>query len=488
MRRETVAPVLLKGRNIIEGNFVLSLWKEPDLFCEYEINSEIDFKTEAGKLYYIIGNGMIKRNITNFDEISVETFLLNFPELKERFDNYGGYSQFKDDSGLIDPTNIEYYYDELQKSNLLINLYKAGFNTDEDYNLFSKITCQGVYDYYLDNIETASIKQSNSGIAISDLYVTRKFVEECDAGNEMGMNYGRSCKLLNGITMGIKTKEVMFFCGQSGTFKTSFSFANFIMPLIDNGNKGCIISNEQGINEFMRILAAMSLTKKIGYYDINRKKMMAGGFSKNQKDKMYEISDYTEEHYKGKLFFASIGNYDIKSVAKVIRKKSREGVKIFLYDTFKAENMSDEQFWGKLMQDSQELLQLARKEDVAIVLTYQLATSKQRERYLDATCLGASKGVKNICSQMILSRPVFQDEYTGEKNDIQPYRLDYTNLDDSNKPAKVPIQFFPNTEKEYIILFIEKSRTDRGRQQLLYSVNGDFNEWEEIGFCNVKYI
>ena len=46
------------------------------------------------------------------------------------------------------------------------------------------------------------------------------------------------------------------------------------------------------------------------------------------------------------------------------------------------------------MQDSQDLLQIARKEDVSIILTYQLATGKQRERYLDATCLGASKGVK----------------------------------------------------------------------------------------------
>jgi hypothetical protein len=175
-------------------------------------------------------------------------------------------------------------------------------------------------------------------------------------------------------------------------------------------------------------------------------------------------------------------------VGKIIRKKAREGVKVFLYDTFKSDNLSDEQFWGKLMQDSQDLLQIARKEDVSILLTYQLATGKQRERYLDATCLGASKGVKNICSQMILSRPLFPDEFTGEKNDIEPYKMNYNEKDEKGNPKKEKITIIPDNDSVYIVVFIEKSRTDKGRKQILYKVNGDFNLWHEIGYCNVKYV
>lgn len=487
MRKDTVAPILLKDRNIIEGNFVISLWKNPDLFLEYDINTSTDFKTEAGKLYYIIGNGMIKRGINTFDEISVETFLMNFPEYKNKFEEYGGYSQFKSDSEVIDESNIDFYYDELQKSNLLITLYKMGFNVDEDYNLFSKTSSQGVYDYYIDLIETASIRQSDSSIEIHDLCVTDKFVEECDSGKEMGYNYAKKCPILNGITMGLMSKEVVFFCGQSGTFKTSFSFSNFIMPLVDNGNKACIISNEQGVNEFLRILSTMVLTDKFDYYGLVRKKLIAGGLSEEQKMMMKKVVEYTNDKYKGNLFLATIGDYDIKNVEKIIRKKSREGVKIFLYDTFKAENMSDKQFWGKLMEDSQTLLQIARKEDVNIILTYQLATDKQRERYLDATCLGASKGVKNICSQMVLSRPIFPDEYTDERNDIRPFTYNYEILDEKGKPTKDYIQIYPQNGKDYIILFVEKTRTDSGRQQILYEVQGNWNKWKEIGFCNIKY-
>ena len=188
--------------------------------------------------------------------------------------------------------NIEYYYDELQKSNLLISLYKAGFNTDEDYNIFSKVKCQNVYDYYIDKIETASIRQSNSGISIDDLVLTKEFIEECDTGNEMGLSYGKACPILNGITMGIMEKEVMFFCGQSGTFKTSFSFSNFLMPLVDNGNKVCIISNEQSIREFIRVLAVMTLTKKFNYFGVNRKKLIAGGFTEEQKEFLYKASGF----------------------------------------------------------------------------------------------------------------------------------------------------------------------------------------------------
>lgn len=488
MIRKTVAPVLLKNRDIIEGNFVLSLWKSPELFLEYDIKPDIDFKTEAGKIFYEIGNGMTKRGIYNFDEISVETFLDNFPEYKKKFDEFGGYDSYKDSIKLIDPENIGYYYDELQKSNLLISLYKYGFNTDEDYELFSKVKCQNVYDYYIDKIETASIRQSNSGISIDDLVLTKQFIDECDSGDEMGISYGKACPILNGITMGIMSKEVMFFCGQSGTFKTSFSFSNFLMPLVDNGNKVCIISNEQSIREFIRVLAVMTLTKKFNYFGVNRKKLIAGGFTDEQRQYLYKASDFTEEQYRGKLFFSSIGDYDINNVAKIIRKKAREGVKVFLYDTFKSDNLSDEQFWGKLMQDSQDLLQIARKEDVSIILTYQLATGKQRERYLDATCLGASKGVKNICSQMILSRPLFPDEFTGEKNDIEPYRINFKEKDANGNPKKEKITIVPDSDSVYIVVFIEKSRTDKGRKQILYKVNGDFNLWNEIGYCNVKYV
>ena len=156
MIRKSISPVLLKNRDIIEGNFVLSLWKSPELFLEYDIKPDVDFKTEGGKIYYEIGNGMIKRGIYTFDEISVETFLDSFPEYKKKFDEFGGYDSYKDSVKLIDPENIEYYYDELQKSNLLISLYKAGFNTDEDYNIFSKVKCQNVYDYYIDKIEFLS--------------------------------------------------------------------------------------------------------------------------------------------------------------------------------------------------------------------------------------------------------------------------------------------------------------------------------------------
>ena len=68
---------------------------------------------------------MTKRGIYNFDEISVETFLDNFPEYKKKFDEFGGYDSYKDSIKLIDPENIGYYYDELQKSNLLISLYSG---------------------------------------------------------------------------------------------------------------------------------------------------------------------------------------------------------------------------------------------------------------------------------------------------------------------------------------------------------------------------
>ena len=83
MIRKSVAPILLKNRDIIEGNFVLSLWKSPELFLEYDIKPEIDFKTEAGKVYYEIGNGMTKEGFTLLMKFQLKHFLIIFQNIRK---------------------------------------------------------------------------------------------------------------------------------------------------------------------------------------------------------------------------------------------------------------------------------------------------------------------------------------------------------------------------------------------------------------------
>ena len=108
---------------------------------------------------------------------------------------------------------------------------------------------------------------------------------------------------------------------------------------------------------------------------------------------------------------------------KIIRKLSKLGYQAAIYDTLKVEDSFDRSTWEQLLIQSRQLFQLASKENIALVTTFQLALSTLNKRWLDAGCLSNGKQVKEVYSEMIYLRQIWDDEYTGEKHDCKAYRL-----------------------------------------------------------------
>jgi hypothetical protein len=116
----------------------------------------------------------------------------------------------------------------------------------------------------------------------------------------------------------------------------------------------------------------------------------------------------------------------------------------------KGENLSDGQVWQQLVEDSKQLFQLSSKENVAIVPTYQLALHALSKRYLDATCLSNAKQIKEVFSEMLLFRPVWDDEFDGGTHDIKPYSF----IKDENGKwtnDKKYIKITKENDKKYLI-------------------------------------
>ena len=82
---ENLPVELSENRHIVEGNVCLSLWKQPELFIEYPLCSD-DFLTKDGQLLYQVGKHMLAEGYSEFDLISVETFLNDFPTIKAQID------------------------------------------------------------------------------------------------------------------------------------------------------------------------------------------------------------------------------------------------------------------------------------------------------------------------------------------------------------------------------------------------------------------
>lgn len=107
---------LKKGRQSLEGNFIMALYSNPsEFFEEYPIDSNKDLSTQDGKFYYNLGYNMVKKGIKVFDQVSIATYLADYPTLQQEYEKKGGYEELSKSCSIVDPENIEAYYNALIK-------------------------------------------------------------------------------------------------------------------------------------------------------------------------------------------------------------------------------------------------------------------------------------------------------------------------------------------------------------------------------------
>lgn len=476
---------LVQNREMIEANFIFCLWKNPDLYADYEkeVRADRDLLTEDGRFYFSLGYEMYKLGYKSFDDASIYSYVEDKETLKNGFERRGGYRTVDEIKRILNEENVDRYYDELVKNNMLLKLTDKGFNVSSEWDKFKKMTSVQLYNYFeyqLDNI----FLSRGAGVKIEDLDIDDDFIHSCNAGEEMGLSYASACPLLNFHTLGLHKANVKIFAGFSGTGKTSFCIHSYILPILDQGESVVIIANEMNKKAWQHILMATILSHKLEYFGLPRKKQKMGNLSVEQLQKMREAKEYYDIHYKGRLKFAKIYDYSIEDVKKIIRKMAKQGFGYALYDTFKAEDAASTTVTGELIEASKQLLQVAEKENVGIIITMQLAIYMENTRYLTASCLSNAKGVKEVVSELVLTRPVWDDEMPNEKYDIKPYRF---KKDSSGKFTKIKEEILLNPEKKYRLIFLDKTRNDEGENVLLYQFDGSWNKWIELGYCTPKH-
>jgi len=476
---------LTSQRQQIEGSFIFCLWKNPDLYYDYqnEIRADKDFLTEDGVFYYSLGYEMFKLGYKSFDDASIYSYIDDKETLKNGFARRGGYREVDNIKRILNEENVDRYYDELVKSNMLLKLHDKGFNVVGEIEKFKKMNSVQLYDYFEYQLDNVFLNRG-SGVKIIDLDLDDDFINSCDAGMDMGLSYASACPILNYHTLGLHRSNVQIFGGFSGTGKTSFCISSYILPILDQNEKVTIIANEMNMRAWQHILMATILSQKLGYFGLPRKKQKMGNLSEEQLQKMHEAKEYYLKHYKGKIKFAKIFDYSVEDVKKIIRKMSKLGFNYFLYDTFKAEDSSSQTVTGELIEASKQLLQVAEKEDVGIIITMQLAIYMENTRYLTAATLSNAKGVKEVVSELVLTRPLWDDEMPGERYDVKPYRF---KKDSNGKFTKIKEEITLNPEKKYRLIFLDKSRNDEGETVLLYQFDGAWNKWTELGYCTPKH-
>ncbi len=473
-----------ENRTQIEASFVFCLWKDPQRFDDFkDVNTGNDktLNCDEAVFYFKIGRAIYQQGFQNIDNITVDTYLSDKPTLRDIYVELNGWKTCRSMMDLVDPDNTDGFYDQIRKMNTLKILATKWDEMLSDPGRFERASNEDVYNAF--ELLTNSVALTTGHDSkIEGIIADEKYIEECDAGMGVGIQYDKVAKILNSLTLGLPIGDVFLLAAHSGSFKSSFLFNNMVVPIAENGYKVCIISNEMTVNAYKNLLLVHVLTSDLNYWNITRKKLKAGSFTEEDKKMLREAIKIEKEKYSD-IQFVKLFESDTSSLVKYIKRLARSGTKVFVYDTLKASDSSgnDDRMWQTLLMDSRRIFQVVSKEQVCFVASFQLALYTTNQRYLDASCLSSSKQIKEVCSELCMQRLLWEDEYTGEKYDCEPYR--YKKLD-SGKYIKVPIVI--DKDKKYVVIFLDKTRNDERGQCVLYSVNGAYNTWQEIGYCTIK--
>ena len=470
-----------KDREKVEAAFVFALWKDPELYGDYLTINDGKMKTicnSDAQFNYDLGKALNLQGYRNFDSITIDSYLSDKAATKKQFDTFGGFAEVRQLMDLVDTDNVEAYFDAIAKKNTLCALASKYDDLFNDIDRFNSATNEDVYaafDLVLNDVALST----HSDTKIEDLTIDDAFIDECQSGMAVGLNYGENSPILNYITMGMPLGEMYMLAGHSGVGKSSCAFENYVLPLTHQGIKVAIVSNEMRSKDYKYLLMVHVLTKELDYWELTRKKIKKGGMTAEQLAKVREAKDIINTKYSS-IRFVKLFENNINAVMKYIRKLAHQGYQMIVWDTMKSDDEVDPIMWQMLLMNSRRVFNLASKLNISILTTFQLSLATQNQRFLDAGCLSNSKQVKEVFSEMVYLRPLWADEYTGEKYDVKPYKITKT---ESGSSMKTFVDL--DKEKKYIVAFVDKTRNDEDKQQILYSFNGRYNKWVEIARCTV---
>lgn len=469
---------LTMKRQAIECNFIFTLYRVPELIDDYyKIVNGTDIITADGIFYYGLAQNLRKAGYQSFDNISIYTYLEDKPSLKSGFEKRGGYASIAEITSLLSEDNLDSYYDDLIKNNMLLRLYDAGFDVLKNVEKFNQMTAEEVYDFYdykLNDVCVNKIEKIKTE-DLSDGY--DQYIKEWDSGSQVGFKIGYP--LLNYRLAGIHKENFLLHLASIGNGKTTTAILFYVLPVIESGENVLIIANEQNISEWRQMILASVLFNKIGYYGMNRQRFTTGRFNDEQRAKLHEAADWLKEQ-KGKLAFVELQSYDFTSIKKVMKKYSKLGFSMCLLDTLKPMVESNDRAWAEFSEVAKELFITAKTQHIAVVATAQLSSEAMARRYLDLSCIGKSKAIAETATQVTMFRSLTNEE----KEKIKPWVF---RKDENGRYSKVRKTFDLDRSKDYIVLFTPKNRFGDTQPQIVYERNMSFNTLKEIGYTEIAY-
>lgn len=471
-------PVELRdGRDEIECNFIFSLYKDPSLISSYgNVKTEEDIITPDGMFYYNLVRGLDKAGVNVFDEMSIMTFLAKYPDIKKHYEELGGYSSIRDIKNVVNEENIEYYYDELCKSNMLVRLHNKGYPVLPNLKKLKGATSEQVYDFFDYQLSTVAVDkvEHTQVVDMNDGYDS--FISEWDKGSGVGLRVGSG--MLNYTLAGLQ-EGLTLHGAHIGKGKTTSAILLYVLPAIEDGTNVVILSNEQTESVFRQtLLGAIAFNElHMTISGMNRQKIKRGNYTPEQKDALQKAADWLKEDGRGKVKFIPLKDYSVRSIKRIVGKYAKIGYPLFILDTLKPEVETGEA-WAEFSEAAKNLFLIAHNNRIKMLCTCQLSGESMGRSYLDLSCTGKSKAIAETAEAVIFFRHIRREEYDKLKV------FSWTKNEDGTK-VKTDVVLDPN--KGYIEIFLAKNRNGKTEPQLVCEFDEDFLRIKDVGYVYQPY-
>lgn len=466
-----------------EANIVSILYKNPDLLYTNEKMRIEDFSNNEWRVYFNIAYDIvIKEKKPSLDEITVGLYLEKHDKLKAKYDEYNGYDTIEKAKEYVKEENLAGYIDELYKWNSVLKLLKAKFPVHDKLSEFVDKSMEEIYAYYETNLNHIFINVEGDVKSYNIADDIDALIEELNDGLAVGLSY-YNLPMLTKETGGMLCGNITLIGGLSNVGKSTIARNTVIPSIIEKNEKLIIMLNEDGLKKWQREMLVW-IANNILKEDLQKYVVRDGKYNEKIKDILYRSAEWLKRQKDNKtITIIPFQRYSTSRAIKVIKKYASLGVTNFMIDTFKndAGKVSDNS-WLEMMQNMVEIYDVVKPEskNLHITITFQLEKGKTaRQRYYSQDNIGMSKNMIDPASTCIMVRNIFEDEYSGGKNELKVYRLE-----GKNGKTKLPVTL--SRDKNYQILFIVKNREGSANQyQIVIEHDLSRNLLKEVGITSV---
>lgn len=465
-----------------EANIVSIFYKKPELMYDYQLKLE-DFSENTWRVYWQIAYDIIvKEKKSVLDDITVGLYLEKHSKLKQKYDEYGGYDTIDKATEYIKTSNISGYVNELKKWETVIRMIASGFPVTDRIKEFVDMSLDEIYKEYdaLLNHIFINVEEDVMSYSLSDgIY---DLIEQLNEGIAVGLPYD-NMPTLTKETGGQLPGNITLVGGLSNMGKTTLTRTMLIPSAVKYGERLVILVNEEGKAKWQRELIVW-VANNIYKTDLQKFVVRDGKFSDEVKELLYKCADWiAEKSENNMLTIIPFSRYETQKAIRVIKKYASLGVKYFILDTYKADAGSrSDRMWLDMQQNMVDIYDTVKAEggkNVHITITFQLAKSSARQRFYSQDNIGMAKSIIDPASTCLMLRDVFEDEYTGERNELKVYRLD-----GKNNKSKIPVKL--DHDKHYQLIFIVKNREGAANNiQIVCEHDMSRNLLKEVGFTSV---